>query len=81
MFENLDPETQVVIRTPVKHLKAARFQDISRVLLYGNSARGDYVADIDIDMAVVLGSKNEAVSYPLASSMNTDTIISVARHD
>ena len=81
MFESLDPETQVVIRISVKHLKAARFQDISWVFLCGNSARGDYVADIDIDMAVVLGSTNEAMSYPLASPMNTDTVISVAGHD
>ena len=56
MFESLDPETQVAIRTSVKHLKAARIQDICRVLLCGSSARGDYHADGDFDMAVVLGS-------------------------
>lgn len=43
------------------HLAEAKFPDISRVLLYGSRSRGEYQADSDVDIAVVLVGNNPGI--------------------
>ena len=54
----LDFDTKRAVNSFMTHLADAKLPAISRVLLYGSRARGDYQADSDVDIAVVLAGGN-----------------------
>ena len=51
---DLDQDTKTAVNSFVRHLSQVGLPGISRILLYGSRARGDYQADSDVDIAVVL---------------------------
>lgn len=55
---DLDLDTKRAVGSFMTHLADAKLPAISRVLLYGSRARGDYQADSDVDIAVVLAGGN-----------------------
>ena len=48
---DLDLDTKRAVGSFMTHLADAKLPAISRVLLYGSRARGDYQADSDVDIA------------------------------
>lgn len=54
----LDPDTSRAVNSFMTHLAEAKLPDVSRVLLYGSRSRGEYQADSDVDIAVVLVGNN-----------------------
>ena len=54
----LDLDTKRAAGSFMTHLADAKLPTISRVLLYGSRACGDYQADSDVDIAVVLAGGN-----------------------
>ena len=55
---SLDNDTKRAVNSFMTHLADAKLPAVSRVLLYGSRARGDYHADSDVDIAVVLTGGN-----------------------
>ena len=49
----LGQETRTAVNSFVEHLAPVGLPGISRLLVYGSRARGDYQADSDVDIAVV----------------------------
>ncbi len=56
--DDLDGDTRSAVSSFMAHLAEVELPDISRVLLYGSRARGDFHAESDIDIAVVLRGAN-----------------------
>ena len=54
----LDSDTRRAVSSFMTHLAEAKLPNISRVLLYGSRSRGEYQADSDVDIAVVLVGNN-----------------------
>ena len=52
-WRDLDQDTRTAVNAFVEHLAPVGLPGISRLLLYGSRARGDYQADSDVDIAVV----------------------------
>ena len=61
-------------------LPAADIPPVARVLLYGSRARGDFGADSDVDVAVVVGGAQGAESW-LAMEWKVRTATFDARAD
>lgn len=53
-------ELQTVIQRVAEAYRSVFGRDITRIVLYGSYARGDYTDDSDLDMAaIVIGSRSE----------------------
>ena len=59
---DLDQDTRTAVNSFVEHLSPVGLPGISRLLLYGSRARGDYREDSDVDIAVVFAGA-APVSY------------------
>lgn len=53
-------ELQTVIQRVAEAYRSVFGRDITRIVLYGSYARGDYTDDSDLDMAaIVIGSRSD----------------------
>ena len=54
---NVEPQVLQGIRSLQRHLSAVQTPKVSRIMLYGSYARGDYWEESDVDLAVVFAGE------------------------